>query len=545
MTYRILIVLGLVMGCAALNAGDALQPEPAKKDQVEALKKVREIFQKDYDKRGGEAEVALAEKLLQQSEQMRGDPAARYVLLREAARLASENEEIGITLECADKLVESYDIDGIAVKSDLLKTVAKGAKKGEPAEAVAEAFLDVAHMAIETDRYDEADQALRQASRYAGKGMDELLKEKIKREQKRVDRLADTYAEVLKAQEVLKAMPEDPVAHLTLGDFYCLMKEDWERGLPHLAKGGDPVFQKLAKLELKNPEDFKTCFELGEGYWERAQSVPDENAKLQVQKRAGFWYGKALPAAKGLDKAKITQRMDEIDKLLAAAEGIETAEAIPEGAVLILTFEKRTLTRNGTRVQDLSEAKREIGLGVTEIAQGVAGRGLRFSGEKGSSMWMRSDEALEFEGGFTISLWLRTDKLEGDQGGTFLGCSDWENAVGWSVSDHGKWSDDVLFTLMGRGQRNSETRVPQSILNDNKWHHLVALYTGKEAILYVDGKVKRKTRFDAFEPRKGGGIGIGGGYNGMLDEIAIFNRALSEKEIKELHKLGLRGITLK
>ena len=49
----------------------------------------------------------------------------------------------------------------------------------------------------------------------------------------------------------LKANPGDTAAHLALGRYFCLVKGDWEAGLPHLAQGDDPDLKALAEEDLK------------------------------------------------------------------------------------------------------------------------------------------------------------------------------------------------------------------------------------------------------------------------------------------------------
>ncbi len=86
---------------------------------------------------------------------------------------------------------------------------------------------------------------------------------------------------------------------------------------------------------------------------------------------------------------------------------------------------------------------------------------------------------------------------------------------------------------------------------DDKWHHLVAMFDGKENRIYVDGKLDEKIAAPAKVIGAGqsryGFIGIGSeagafdaatgptwAYSGLLDEFMLFHRALSEKEVEYL-----------
>ncbi len=79
-------------------------------------------------------------------------------------------------------------------------------------------------------------------------------------------------------------------------------------------------------------------------------------------------------------------------------------------------------------------------------------------------------------------------------------------------------------------------------LNKNRWHHLLATYNGSDISLYVDGilenssYVVNSTNYSKSSP----GIGMinlnwppGNPFNGTIDEVKIWNYALSKEEIKK------------
>lgn len=88
---------------------------------------------------------------------------------------------------------------------------------------------------------------------------------------------------------------------------------------------------------------------------------------------------------------------------------------------------------------------------------------------------------------------------------------------------------------------------------DDKWHHLVATFDGKEKRIYVDGELDEKiaapTKVIGAGQARYGFIGIGSeaaafdaavgptwAFNGLIDEFMLFHRALSEKEVEHLAK---------
>ncbi len=95
--------------------------------------------------------------------------------------------------------------------------------------------------------------------------------------------------------------------------------------------------------------------------------------------------------------------------------------------------------------------------------------------------------------------------------------------------------------------------------NDGKWHHAVATYDGSSNLsgehIYIDGVAVATTQYDSETTLTGSvansypvRIGADGlnppsdDFNGLLDDIRIYNRALSATEIKQLYNLGAATI---
>ncbi|MCY2927346.1 MAG: hypothetical protein NT031_18300 [Planctomycetota bacterium] len=81
---------------------------------------------------------------------------------------------------------------------------------------------------------------------------------------------------------------------------------------------------------------------------------------------------------------------------------------------------------------------------------------------------------------------------------------------------------------------------PDAVTAD-KWHHLAATWNGKEARLYLDGASKGSLAIPsglrASEAPWSVGAhdgAAGGSFHGLIDELSIWNRALSEEEVRAL-----------
>lgn len=96
---------------------------------------------------------------------------------------------------------------------------------------------------------------------------------------------------------------------------------------------------------------------------------------------------------------------------------------------------------------------------------------------------------------------------------------------------------------------NGGARVTYTLNTVGRWAHIVCVWDGSTARIYVDGELKASASYSATltsQPyaltlacRKTTG-GVPGAYwfQGYLDEVRIYNRALSEEEIKALYEAG-------
>ena len=87
------------------------------------------------------------------------------------------------------------------------------------------------------------------------------------------------------------------------------------------------------------------------------------------------------------------------------------------------------------------------------------------------------------------------------------------------------------------------------IVNDDAWHHAVAVFdqTAKQASLYVDGARRAQTTIAGLEFNETlGRLCVGNKcpgdvLPGAIDEVAVFNAALTEKDVQEIMNEGLEG----
>ena len=87
--------------------------------------------------------------------------------------------------------------------------------------------------------------------------------------------------------------------------------------------------------------------------------------------------------------------------------------------------------------------------------------------------------------------------------------------------------------------------VPTNVGVDTSWHHHAVFYDGKSVVHYIDGE---KVSSEARNPTTQGTILIIGEevdgndwFNGLVDEVAIFNVVLTQEDIKAIMNMGLEA----
>lgn len=100
------------------------------------------------------------------------------------------------------------------------------------------------------------------------------------------------------------------------------------------------------------------------------------------------------------------------------------------------------------------------------------------------------------------------------------------------------------------GEKRIEVKGVQLGLELNKWQHIVLTYeSGKGMRFYRNGAQMCSSMFSQALPQNNLSLYIGydpfGGteyFIGDMDDVRIYNRALSEKEVQELYKAESAGL---
>lgn len=300
------------VAATAVSSGEAARisvPDAA------TLKNAQKLVNEVYDQEIAEAKttddkVLVARKLVQTAGETKNDPAGRYALLcraRDLAAIAGDDE----TALAAIKQLEKYDIDALSMKLEALTAVARTLSDTDEVESFIKRVNPLIDEALAADRYAIAAQLSKLGTATARAAKDvEALKAAIGRVEE-VKEIQKAYGPAKKALDLLAVKPQDPEANLQAGKFLCLMKGDWRKGLPLLARGSDAALKTLAEKSASNPEQAEKQAELADGWWDLSEQEQGV-ARQHLRQYAAGWYAKAAPHLTGLLRAKAEKRAEAI-----------------------------------------------------------------------------------------------------------------------------------------------------------------------------------------------------------------------------------------
>jgi hypothetical protein len=309
--------------------------------QFQAMKgKILKIFQKEFaDAKTAQAKLALAAKLDGEADASKGDPAERFALWRMAADKAAEAGDVSAAVDIIDKIDAQFDGDIEAIKYELLSAgAARATSTPEGARNLCETAMKLAAAAVAREDYDAASRYAKLATGSLRRVKDPQFSREVVVHDREIERLKTRYSAVAKAMETLKKEPDNAAANLTVGQWRCFVRDDWEKGLPYLAKGSREDLAQLARQELAKPAVAAEQAAVGDGWWALAEKDRTE-AKAGFRARALYWYEQASPGLSGLEKVRVDKQIET----LAQASGGEPRPATPATK----TFGVRGVVQNG------------------------------------------------------------------------------------------------------------------------------------------------------------------------------------------------------
>ena len=434
-----ILVLGLFLNLPSMVAAQDAKKSPIPTTQAQA--KIETLLQELYkdDLIKAEKDPALrsrlAQTLLFEGKETKDDAAGRYVLFSKAHELAAQAGDVNTALIAADELAQGFAIPSATIfkmKIAMLQQASKA--EGAPPDAY-QSVIDRAMLilddTLDSDDYPSSLELIAAAEQAGRKLRSIVLVSSIRRKQDEIVRRQKEFARWQPFADKLAKNPDDPEANLEMGKYHALIKGNWDRGVPLLARGPKSFLQSVAKADLSGSE---VPFTTAERWQQFASKAEPGNMKTNALLRAYYWYQESYPSADDRWKPIIDERIKEIADALPAEYRIGEIKSelkkidVPSGPVYGCAFSpdsKRFITTGYDGALHLFNARTYKELRTLD---GHAGK-----------MWtvaFAGDGQHAVSGGFdnTVRLW---DLNLGRAIKTFEGHKDYVRSV--AISADGKW----------------------------------------------------------------------------------------------------------
>jgi hypothetical protein len=181
----------------------------------------------------------------------------------------------------------------------------------------------------------------------------------------------------------------------------------------------------------------------------------------------------------------------------------------------------------GTRAEDFAADHDGTVEGAKWTTRGKFGNALTFNGAASEKVTIADANDLDFTDELTLEAWVRpTEAVE------------WSSIVtkkrgtgfSYQLSAHGNHNAPVGY--LSSGEKNYGVDGGTTPLPAKTWSHIAFTSDGGRIRFYVNGKLKGSdSMLVAAEPSIGSLVIGGGPFKGRIDEVRVYNRALSEGEI--------------
>lgn len=279
---------------------------------------------------------ALAQRLFEKS--LQSDAyLEQFVLLDYARKLAVAAHDLQTAVESVNWQSKLFEVDQLGLLGSVVSSIEYSEEQPNENAAVAKVGLSLIDRALADDRYDLAIEIADAITKPAHRSSSPDLPQQVQEAVRGIRLIRRPFDQLKPSLETLENNPEDAVANTAVGRFYCFVKGDWQRGLPHLARGNHLRQKQLSERELAEERLPEETFAIAEGWFSLAD---DEEALLpssisrqqeQILRHALSLYEaivQRLPASKQSEaqtQIATTKRKLEGD---SAASPVRTTRAI-------------------------------------------------------------------------------------------------------------------------------------------------------------------------------------------------------------------------
>jgi|GEM_PF-3970394 len=313
------------------------RPVPAADELARRLAEARGIFEVQLKEAVKPAQkAALAKTILTAADNTKSDTDARYVLIDLARKVFIQAGEVNDSLAAAKLLEKEFDVIAFTLVIATIEALDANTLPPEERTVLAKTTIELAEELLDDEEYDEAEKLSTIASQSANKQKDAELRKDIVQRRSQIVRVTTAAKAALPSLELLKKKPDDAAANLAAGKFRCFVLEDWEAGLAHLAKSGDPLFATPAAFDQAAlPGKSDALVAAGEAWLKLASDKAiGRDDRPAIQRRARQQLAAGLAGLVGLERVRVEKRLEELKDVATPAPRKTTRTRVPRAAVL-------------------------------------------------------------------------------------------------------------------------------------------------------------------------------------------------------------------
>ena len=222
--------------------------------------------------------------------------------------------------------------------------------------------------------------------------------------------------------------------------------------------------------------------------------------------------------------------------------------ALEDDLVIYFTFDDI----NGKTVSDSSGNGLDANIiANTEIVDGKNGKAIKITAEGADCVNVPADDKLKISGEITMAAWVWMEAWNNNSQWFDKNCHNGGEHTSYGI---GVFGDGNSFNMFLGSDQNRQTLNQAHNLKAKTWHYVVGIYDGDAMKVYVDGElaVEEAKKFN-FTGTNDQDLRIGCSKdrpqytfeNGMIDDAAIWSRAISEAEIDQAMGGDLLAVTAK
>ncbi|MFT3863371.1 MAG: LamG domain-containing protein [Solirubrobacterales bacterium] len=229
-------------------------------------------------------------------------------------------------------------------------------------------------------------------------------------------------------------------------------------------------------------------------------------------------------------------RIDEVriyDRALDGGEVESDMEAPIEtpkqGPVAAWSFDEG----EGTTVEDVTGDGHTATIeGAEWTEHGRYGSGMKFDGEETTRLEVPYSPEFALDEEFTMEAWVRPESSSNEWAGVVAQEGDGESPVHeltWYLFEGG-WNSNEPFGGTEPVPGEETVVAAQHTLPVDAWSHIAITWDGSWGRFYLDGELVNEGPIDP-PPASEGGLRIGEHFDGRIDELRIYDRALDGAEV--------------